>query len=75
MTTGGCPIKLWGLPEPDQRTPSRRELQGSSIDSIASALEPVIPDDPSFEFVECGEFHFKGVLGEHAVYALRWERA
>jgi class 3 adenylate cyclase len=41
---------------------------------VSSVLKEYTESDPSFAFVERGEFHFKGVLGEHVVYAVRWDR-
>jgi class 3 adenylate cyclase len=41
---------------------------------VSSVLKEYTESDPSFQFVERGEFHFKGVLGEHTVYAVLWDR-
>jgi class 3 adenylate cyclase len=41
---------------------------------VSSVLKEYTESDPSFQFVERGEFHFKGVLGEHIVYAVLWDR-
>jgi adenylate cyclase len=41
---------------------------------VSSVLKEYTEKDPSFQFVERGEFHFKGVLGEHIVYAVLWDR-
>ena len=38
----------------------------------SSALKDYTASDPSFSFAFHGEYHFKGVLGEHAVYAVDW---
>ena len=40
---------------------------------VSSALKQYTETDPSFEFVPRGEHHFKGLLGEHAVYRVRWQ--
>jgi class 3 adenylate cyclase len=40
---------------------------------VSSTLKEYTERDPSFRFEERGEFHFKGVLGEHTVFAVRWE--
>jgi class 3 adenylate cyclase len=44
--------------------------QGGEI-LVSSTLKQFTETDPSFEFESRGEHHFKGVLGEHAVYAAR----
>jgi class 3 adenylate cyclase len=41
---------------------------------VSSTLKEFTERDPSFHFSERGEFHFKGVLGEHTVYAVRWDQ-
>jgi adenylate cyclase len=41
----------------------------------SSALKEYTETDPSFRFEFRGEHHFKGVLGEHQVYAVDWESA
>lgn len=38
----------------------------------SSTLVEYTQQDPSFQFELLGEYHFKGLLGEHPVYALRW---
>jgi class 3 adenylate cyclase len=38
----------------------------------SSTLKQYTEQDPSFSFEDRGEHHFKGVLGEHALYAVRW---
>ena len=38
---------------------------------VSSTLKEYTQHDPSFSFEPCGEYHFKGVLGEHTVYAVR----
>lgn len=40
---------------------------------VSSTLKQYTERDPSFRFEERGEFHFKGMLGEHTVYAVRWD--
>jgi adenylate cyclase len=37
---------------------------------VSSSLKQYTETDPSFRFEPRGEHHFKGVLGEHAVYAV-----
>ena len=39
---------------------------------ISEALREYTATDPSFRFEPRGEFHFKGMLGEHNVYAVDW---
>lgn len=39
---------------------------------ISSTLHDYTVHDASFQFQERGEFHFKGVLGEHTLYAVPW---
>jgi adenylate cyclase len=39
---------------------------------VSSTLKQYTEQDPSFEFEARGEHHFKGVVGEHAVYRVRW---
>ena len=39
---------------------------------VSQALKQYTEGDPSFEFEPRGEHHFKGLLGEHAVYRVRW---
>lgn len=39
---------------------------------VSSTLKQYTQTDPSFHFEERGEFHFKGMLGEHTVYAVHW---
>ena len=39
---------------------------------VSSAVRQYTATDPSFEFELHGEYHFKGLLGEHDVYAVRW---
>jgi adenylate cyclase len=38
---------------------------------VSSSLKQYTETDQSFEFEERGEFHFKGLLGEHLVYLVR----
>ncbi len=40
---------------------------------VSSMLKQYTEKDPSFHFEPHGEYHFKGVLGEHTVYAVRWQ--
>ncbi|MCW3027996.1 MAG: hypothetical protein JWN81_1207 [Solirubrobacterales bacterium] len=39
---------------------------------VSSTLMEYTQQDPSFHFELYGEYHFKGVLGEHPVYAVLW---
>jgi class 3 adenylate cyclase len=39
---------------------------------VSSTLKQYTETDPGFRFEPRGEYHFKGVLGEHTVYAVRW---
>jgi class 3 adenylate cyclase len=39
---------------------------------VSSNVHQYTASDPSFRFEERGEFHFKGLHGEHEVYAVRW---
>jgi class 3 adenylate cyclase len=39
---------------------------------VSSMLKQYTESDPSFEFEPRGERHFKGLLGEHAVFSVRW---
>ncbi len=39
---------------------------------VSSALKQYTESDPSFQFEDRGEHHFKGLLGEHVVYSVRW---
>lgn len=39
---------------------------------VSSTLKQYTETDPRFEFASRGEFHFKGLLGEHTVFAVRW---
>lgn len=39
---------------------------------VSSTAKEYTETDPSFRFEEHGEYHFKGLLGEHVVYAVRW---
>ncbi len=47
------------------------EATGGEI-LASSTLKQYTEQDPSFHFEPRGEYHFKGVLGEHTVYAVRW---
>jgi adenylate cyclase len=40
---------------------------------VSSSAKEYTETDPSFQFEERGEFHFKGLLGEHVVYAVSWK--
>jgi class 3 adenylate cyclase len=39
---------------------------------VSSTLKQYTEGDPSFQFEPHGEYHFKGVVGEHVVYMVRW---
>jgi class 3 adenylate cyclase len=39
---------------------------------VSSTLKQYTETDPSFTFESRGEFHFKGLLGEHELYAVAW---
>jgi class 3 adenylate cyclase len=41
---------------------------------VSSALKQYTENDPSFEFEPRGEHHFKGLLGEHVIYGVRWRQ-
>jgi class 3 adenylate cyclase len=41
---------------------------------VSSALKEYTERDPRFRFEPRGEFHFKGLLGEHSVYAVLWRQ-
>jgi adenylate cyclase len=39
---------------------------------VSSSAKEYTQTDPSFRFEEHGEYHFKGLHGEHVVYSLLW---
>jgi class 3 adenylate cyclase len=39
---------------------------------VSSNAKEYTQTDPSFRFEEHGEYHFKGLLGEHVVYSVIW---
>jgi class 3 adenylate cyclase len=39
---------------------------------VSSTLKEYTESDPSFEFDLQGEYRFKGLLGDHNVYSVRW---
>jgi class 3 adenylate cyclase len=39
---------------------------------VSAALRDYTSSDPSFEFEPRGDQHFKGLLGEHPVFAVSW---
>jgi class 3 adenylate cyclase len=39
---------------------------------VSSTARDYTQTDPSFRFTEHGEYHFKGLHGEHVVYSLIW---
>jgi class 3 adenylate cyclase len=45
--------------------------QGGEI-LISSTVKQYTANDPSFRFETHGEHHFKGLLGEHDVYRVKW---
>jgi len=47
------------------------EARGGEI-LVSSTLKQYTESDPRFRFEERGEYHFKGLLGEHTVYAVQW---
>jgi adenylate cyclase len=40
---------------------------------VSSNLKEYTESDPRFQFEPRGEFHFKGLLGEHSLYAVPWQ--
>jgi adenylate cyclase len=40
---------------------------------VSSTLKQYTEGDPSFRFEDRGEHHFKGLHGEHALFAVRWQ--
>lgn len=52
---------------------SRIAAQAGAGEILASAtLKQYTESDDRFEFEDHGEYHFKGLLGEHLVYRVRW---
>ena len=47
-------------------------LAGPGEILVSSTLKEYTESDPSFEFDPGGEHRFKGLLGEHTVYPVRW---
>jgi class 3 adenylate cyclase len=47
------------------------EAEGGEI-LVSSTVKRYTESDPSFRFEHRGEYHFKGVVGEHAVYRVLW---
>jgi class 3 adenylate cyclase len=39
---------------------------------VSSSLKQYTERDPRFHFAPHGEYHFKGLVGEHAVYSVAW---
>ena len=39
---------------------------------VSAALREYVAGDPSFRFSPRGEYHFKGLVGEHEVYEVDW---
>jgi adenylate cyclase len=39
---------------------------------VSSALKEYTQGDPSIQFEEQGEYHFKGLHGEHTLFAVQW---
>ena len=54
------------------RLPDRRARPRAARSSSPSSAREYTQTDPSFRFEEHGEYHFKGLLGEHVVYSLLW---
>lgn len=48
------------------------DAQGGDI-LVSTAVKEYVKNDPSFAFEHHGEHHFKGVMGEHTIYAVSWE--
>ena len=42
---------------------------------ISSAVKEYVESNPAYRFEERGEYHFKGLLGEHVVYGVAWADA
>jgi class 3 adenylate cyclase len=40
---------------------------------VSSSLKQYTERDPTFRFEPRGEHHFKGLVGEHVIYAVPWE--
>ena len=40
---------------------------------VSSTLKQYTETDPSFRFEPRGEHHFRGLLGEHSIYSVRWQ--
>jgi class 3 adenylate cyclase len=40
---------------------------------VSSAVKEYTETDPRVEFEGRGEFHLKGLVGEHTIYAVRWQ--
>ena len=40
---------------------------------VSSSAKEYTETDPSFRFERHGEYHFKGLLGEHEVYSVLWQ--
>ena len=67
------------IANPDQPL-GRNVVLASRIASQAKGAEILVSEtlkryteaDPSFRFEPHGEHHFKGVVGEHVLYAVRW---
>jgi class 3 adenylate cyclase len=39
---------------------------------VSSSVKEYTERDPSFEFEPHGEYHFKGLVGEHTLYSVHW---
>jgi class 3 adenylate cyclase len=39
---------------------------------VSSTLKEYTHSDPALRFEEYGEFHFKGLHGEHMLFAVQW---
>ena len=54
---------------------ARVAAQATGGEILASAaLKEYTERDPTFRFERRGEFYFKGMVGEHTVYSIRWQQ-
>ena len=54
---------------------TRTSPQEAGAILVSSALKEYTETDPSLDFELRGEFRFKGLLGDHVVYEVRWQVA
>ena len=52
----------------DEERESLRQL----TDGVSSTLKEYTEGDPGIRFEEHGEYHFKGLHGEHMLYVVQW---